>query len=450
MKGFLTLLSIVLFSMSTYSQSITIDPNAQAIIDAKNSSANPNKGILIPRLTSAQRNSQIVWAAGTLVYDTDTKSFWYFNGSQWQNMAAGASGLTLPYSGSGVTDGFLFSVTNTSNGSPWAIEGISSSSSSDGIGVYGVAAGAGAVGVWGRGSVGVRGTGTPAGDFDGNLRVIQPNDDYPEPEIELRRGVGTNFGSPNRDIRLSMTKYTQSGYNNRWVFKGKINGIQSQPTDRFKLQYSTNTSATVTTPNPVYTDFDIFTVKPTGEIGIGTDPTEKLDINGNLKFNAKVSANGSFGNNGEVLTSTGNATAAQWKSPTNSMYNNLIIKNFSFNTSDLAGIFTLSKPSKVIINLYAAYEQNGSCFSTTCPISNFKLTTCISPTGSCVTGQEVIISQYFTDQAGTQLITDNAQKILILAAGTYNYQTSFTQVSPTTFGNLKANLTQVTIQVIEN
>lgn len=446
--------AIILFCVSSFmvatAQSITIDPNSQALIDAKNSAANPTKGILTPRLTTAQRTSPIAWAVGTLVYDTDTKSYWYHNGTLWQNMAAVSSGLTLPYDGTGSNDGFLFSVTNTSNGSPWAISGYSSGSSQSGIGVYGVAAGAGAVGVWGRGSVGVRGTGTPAGEFEGNLKVFQSNDDFPDAEIELLRGTGTYFGSPNRDIRLSMSKYTALGYNNKWVFKGKINGIQSQPTDRLKIQYSTNTSATVTTPNPVYTDFDVMTIKPTGEIGIGIDPTEKLDINGNIKLNGKISANGGFGNNGEVLTSTGAATAAQWKSSTNSMYNNLIIKNYNFNLSDLGGTFTLTKPSKIILNLYAVYEQNGFCSSTPCPYSNFNATTCIASFGNCVTGQDIIVSEYFYDKNGTQVVTGNAQKAISLAAGTYSYQTNFSQSGSATFGNLKPNATQVSIQIIEN
>jgi hypothetical protein len=451
MEKILIILFGVLSSVvATNAQSITIDPNSQALIDAKNSAANPTKGILTPRLTTAQRISPIAWVAGTLVYDTDTKSYWYHNGTLWQNMAAVSSGLTLPYDGTGSNDGFLFSVTNTSNGSPWAISGYSSGSSQSGIGVYGAAAGAGAVGVWGRGSVGVRGTGEPAGDFEGNIKVVQPNDDYTEAEIELLRGTGTYHGSPNRDIRLSMSKYTASGYNNKWVFKGKINGIQSQPTDRLKIQYSTNTSATVTTPNPVYTDLDVMNIKPTGEVGIGIDPTEKLDINGNLKLNGKISVNGSFGNNGEVLTSTGASTAAQWKSPTNSMYNNLIIKDLLSNMSDLGGAFTLTKPSKIIMNLYAVYEQNGFCSSSPCPVSNFKATTCISSFGNCVTGQDVIVSEYFSDINGTQVVTGNAQKVISLAAGTYNFQTSFNQVNPTTFGNLKQNATQVSIQIIEN
>jgi beta-lactamase class A len=98
---------IILFGVlssvvGTYAQSVTIDPSSQALIDAKNSAANPTKGILAPRLTTAQRTSPIPWTVGTLVYDTDTKSYWYHNGTLWQNMAAASSGISLPYDGTGI------------------------------------------------------------------------------------------------------------------------------------------------------------------------------------------------------------------------------------------------------------------------------------------------------------------------------------------------------------
>jgi hypothetical protein len=168
------------------------------------------------------------------------------------------------------------------------------------------------------------------------------------------------------------------------------------------------------------------------------------------ELNGKISVNGGFGNSGEVLTSTGASAAAQWKSPTNSMYNNLIVKNYSFNLSDLGGTFTLTKPSKIIMNLYAVYEQNGFCSSSPCPNSNFNATTSIASFGNCVTGQDVIVSEYFYDRNGTQVVTGNAQKVISLAAGTYDFQTSFNQSGSNTFGNLKSDATQVSIQIIEN
>lgn len=49
-------------------------------------------GVLIPRMTSAQRvaiNGSNP-ATGLLVFDTNTASFWFYNGTQWENLSAGA------------------------------------------------------------------------------------------------------------------------------------------------------------------------------------------------------------------------------------------------------------------------------------------------------------------------------------------------------------------------
>jgi hypothetical protein len=44
-----------------------------------------NRGILFPRLTSAQRTSIASPAAGLYVFDTNTNSLWYYNGAIWIN-----------------------------------------------------------------------------------------------------------------------------------------------------------------------------------------------------------------------------------------------------------------------------------------------------------------------------------------------------------------------------
>jgi hypothetical protein len=51
-------------------------------------SASSNKGILIPRLTTAQRTSIATTNIdeGLVVYDTDTHSFWVWSGSQWTEL----------------------------------------------------------------------------------------------------------------------------------------------------------------------------------------------------------------------------------------------------------------------------------------------------------------------------------------------------------------------------
>jgi hypothetical protein len=42
-----------------------------------------NKGLLIPRMTSSQRNAIQVPALGLMIYDTTTDNFWYKSKSGW-------------------------------------------------------------------------------------------------------------------------------------------------------------------------------------------------------------------------------------------------------------------------------------------------------------------------------------------------------------------------------
>jgi hypothetical protein len=49
------------------------------------------KGFLLPRMTSTQRSSIAIPASGLQVYDTNTNSIWYFNGTFWVNTQAMAS-----------------------------------------------------------------------------------------------------------------------------------------------------------------------------------------------------------------------------------------------------------------------------------------------------------------------------------------------------------------------
>src|SRR3954470_11759946 len=81
---------VVLFFSATFikAQNVAIntdgskaDPNA--IVDIKSST----KGLLIPRMTTAQR-MKIPQTSGLMVYDVTTKSFWYSDGESWQSMAA--------------------------------------------------------------------------------------------------------------------------------------------------------------------------------------------------------------------------------------------------------------------------------------------------------------------------------------------------------------------------
>lgn len=69
----------------------TLTPDPSAILEVKST----DKGVLLPRLTSAQKNGIPSPAQGLFVFDTDTESFWYYDGTQWVE-ALGPIGPTGP------------------------------------------------------------------------------------------------------------------------------------------------------------------------------------------------------------------------------------------------------------------------------------------------------------------------------------------------------------------
>lgn len=76
----------------SHSQSVSINatatlPHQNAILDVNAT----NKGMFIPRVTTTQNTGIISPATGLLVYDTDTSSFWYYNGSAWVVLSAGSA-----------------------------------------------------------------------------------------------------------------------------------------------------------------------------------------------------------------------------------------------------------------------------------------------------------------------------------------------------------------------
>ena len=87
MKNIFTLLAAVLITATTYAQ-IGIDnenPDASAVLDITSTTG----GLLIPRMTAAQRDAISPAAAGLMIYQTDgTAGFYYYNGSSWAEVAA--------------------------------------------------------------------------------------------------------------------------------------------------------------------------------------------------------------------------------------------------------------------------------------------------------------------------------------------------------------------------
>lgn len=85
---------LIYFSLFVFSQHAfaqvgigTNTPNSSAMLEV----VSTEKGILFPRMTSTQRNAIVAPAAGLYVYDTNTKSLWYYNGALWINTSSEAT-----------------------------------------------------------------------------------------------------------------------------------------------------------------------------------------------------------------------------------------------------------------------------------------------------------------------------------------------------------------------
>ena len=122
---FLTTLNIIVSSLSCFAQGVAINttgtsPDPSAMLDISST----NSGILIPRMTKAQRNAINSPAEGLIIYQTnDTIGFWYYNGTKWaqlsqtaNNSLSGGSniGNTLYWDGNNWTESsnILNNVTN--------------------------------------------------------------------------------------------------------------------------------------------------------------------------------------------------------------------------------------------------------------------------------------------------------------------------------------------------
>ena len=95
-KRLFSLMALCLFFSFAYAQNNlginTTTPNASAALDITSTT----QGILVPRMTQAQRNAIATPATGLMIYQTDnTPGFYYYNGTTW-GAVGGSSGVSLP------------------------------------------------------------------------------------------------------------------------------------------------------------------------------------------------------------------------------------------------------------------------------------------------------------------------------------------------------------------
>lgn len=91
-KFFVSVILITICGYNSNAQSLAINTDgstahASAMLDVKST----GKGVLIPRMTTAQRTAIAAPATGLQVYDSDLNLLFYYNGSTWSSVATGSN-----------------------------------------------------------------------------------------------------------------------------------------------------------------------------------------------------------------------------------------------------------------------------------------------------------------------------------------------------------------------
>ena len=105
LRKLLSLFLVLFCTQSLYSQNIGINetgnlPDPSAMLDVNSNT----KGMLVPRLTKAQRLAIVIPANGLLAYQTDdTIGFWYYDQTTWVPLMVSVT------AGNGLNGGQIFS-----------------------------------------------------------------------------------------------------------------------------------------------------------------------------------------------------------------------------------------------------------------------------------------------------------------------------------------------------
>src|SRR5947199_827003 len=112
MKKFSIFTTLVLIQYVLVAQNVgigTTSPDPKAQLEVSSTS----KGLLIPRLTTAQRTSIVTPPKGLMVYDSTLQIFYYYDGSNWQGVSNSSNAWSLSgNSGSDPTSQFIGTTDN--------------------------------------------------------------------------------------------------------------------------------------------------------------------------------------------------------------------------------------------------------------------------------------------------------------------------------------------------
>lgn len=113
MKKFIPLSLFIFLLIPAFAQNVGIGTQSPAVSAALDITST-SKGLLVPRMTTAQRTAIVSPANGLMVYDITTSSFWYYNNAAWTAISGG--GFALPYNQTVNMSSNVFSLENSGSG----------------------------------------------------------------------------------------------------------------------------------------------------------------------------------------------------------------------------------------------------------------------------------------------------------------------------------------------
>lgn len=183
----------------------TLTPDSSAILELKSN----NKGLLIPRVDTADVNAPGIPATGLLIFQLSNNTFYYFDGAFWKPLASGV-GATGPTGAQGIQG-----ITGpTGAGGPTGAQGA--------IGIQGVTGATGVAGIngttgptgpsqtawWIAGNTGINPTADFIGTSDANDVIIKTNN-LERARITSSGNVGINNSAPDASAIIDVTSSSQ-------------------------------------------------------------------------------------------------------------------------------------------------------------------------------------------------------------------------------------------------
>ncbi len=350
------------------------NPDASAILDVKSTT----QGMLIPRMTQAQRNLIATPATGLLVYQTDvTAGFYFYNGSAWTSLSSGTTDASALTTGTLANARLSTSVTtqgNTFNGNTQLVQ-------TTAVGALPAISGANLTNLNGsnissgtiadaRLSTSVT---TQGNTFNGNAQLVQTTAGGALPAISganLTNLNGSNVSSGTvADARLSANVTTQGN-----TFNGNTQLVQTTAggalptisganlTNLNGSNISSGTVADARLSTNVTTQGNTFNgsnqliqanasgLVNTADMGTGTaNNTTYLRGDGTWATVSGGSLPTQTGNSGKVLTTDG--TNASWGAPNKTQVPNAFCPHFLTNTIAHASPFAAGSNPALLANI---------------------------------------------------------------------------------------------------